>query len=152
MKILNLNEGSFPIKLSFELENHNVPNIGKLINNLSVEAQILKISKNLYKCDGSIEGNFLDTCQNCLKDTEINISNTINVTIKDSAEIHTDSSDQDQTHYQELEYFDLYRFIEEEVAIIYPDIVKCNKDCLEGPHPEEQEKNLPFKKIRDLIE
>ena len=45
-----------------------------------------------------------------------------------------------------------YRFIEEEVAIIYPDIVKCNKDCLEEPHPEEQEKNLPFKKIRDLIE
>ena len=152
MKILNLNEGSFPIKLSFELENHNVPNIGKLTNNLSVEAQILKISKNLYKCDGSVEGNFLDTCQNCLKDTEINISNTINVTIKDSAEIHTDSSDQDQTHYQELEYFNLYRFIEEEVAIIYPDIVKCNKDCLEKPHPEEQEKNLPFKKIRDLIE
>ena len=55
MKILNLNEGSFPIKLSFELENHNVPNIGKLTNNLSVEAQILKISKNLYKCDGSID-------------------------------------------------------------------------------------------------
>ena len=152
MKILNLNEGSFPIKLSFELENHNVPNIGKLTNNLSVEAQILKISKNLYKCDGNIEGNFLDTCQNCLKDTEINISNTINVTIKDSAEIHTDSSDQDQTHYQELEYFDLYRFIEEEVAIIYPDIVKCTNDCLEEPHHEHQEKNLPFKKIRDLIE
>ena len=151
MKILNLNEGSFPIKLSFELENHNVPNIGKLTNNLSVEAQILKISKNLYKCDGSIEGNFLDTCQNCLKDTEINISNTINVTIKDSAEIHTDSSDQDQTHYQELEYFDLYRFIEEEVAIIYPDIVKCNKDCLEKPHPEEQEKNLPFKNMYGLL-
>ena len=152
MKILNLNEGSFPIKLSFELENHNVPNIGKLTNNLSVEAQILKISKNLYKCDGSIEGNFLDTCQNCLKDIEINISNTINVTIKDLAEIHTDSSDQDQTHYQELEYFDLYRFIEEEIAIIYPDIVKCTKNCLEESHPEEQEKNLPFKKIRDLIE
>ena len=71
MKILNLNEGSFPIKLSFELENHNVPNIGKLTSNLSVEAQILKISKNLYKCDGSVEGNFLDTCQNCLKDTAV---------------------------------------------------------------------------------
>jgi len=152
MKILNLNEGSFPIKLSFELENHNVPNIGKLTNNLSVEAQILKISKNLYKCDGSIEGNFLDTCQNCLKDTEINISNTINVTIKDSAEIHADSSDQDQTHYQELEYFDLYRFIEEEVAIIYPDIVKCKNDCLEESNSEKQEKNFPFKKIRDLME
>ena len=147
MKILNLNKGSFPIKLSFELENHNVPNIGKLTNNLSVEAQILKISKNLYKCDGSIEGNFLDTCQNCLKDTEINISNTINVTIKDSAEIHTDSSDQDQTHYQELEYFDLYRFIEEEVAIIYPDIVKCNKDCLEEPHPENKKKTSHSKKL-----
>ncbi len=152
MKILNLNEGSFPIKLSFELENHNVPNIGKLTNNLSVEAQILKISKNLYKCDGNIEGNFLDICQNCLKDTVINISNTINVTIKDSAEIHIDSSDQDTTHYQVLEYFDLYRFIEEEIAIIYPDIVKCNNNCLEESHPGEQEKNLPFKKIRDLIE
>ena len=45
MKILNLNEGSFPIKLSFELENHNVPNIGKLTNNLAVEAQYLKYLK-----------------------------------------------------------------------------------------------------------
>ena len=42
--------------------------------------------------------------------------------------------------------------IEEELAIIYPDIVKCTNDCLEEPQSEEQEKNLPFKKIRDLIE
>ena len=69
------------------------------------------------------------------------------MTIKDSAEMHIDSSDQDQTHYQELEYFDLYRFIEEEVAIIYPDIVKCNKDCLEESHPEEQEKTSLLKKL-----
>ena len=152
MKILNLNEGSFPINFSIKLEAVDVPNIGKLQKDLLIEAEIQKISKDLYHCAGQMKGHFNDTCQNCLKDTEVEVSNDINVTIKDLTEMHHDSSEQDQTHYQDLEYFDLHRFIEEELAIIYPDIVKCSENCLEEEMSRGKEKNLPFKKIRDLIE
>tara|TARA_Y100000768_G_scaffold100180_1_gene73200 strand:+ start:1962 stop:2420 length:459 start_codon:yes stop_codon:yes gene_type:complete len=152
MKILNLSEGSFPIKFSIKLGSVEVPNIGKLQNELSIDAEIQKISKNLYRCAGQLKGSFEDVCQNCLKKTGVEISNSVNVTIKDLTEMHSDSSEQDQTHYQDLEYFDLHRFIEEELAIIYPDIVKCSENCLEGDITQVKEKNLPFKKIRDLIE
>ena len=111
MKILNLTEGSFPINLSYKLESIDVPKIGILIGNLEVKLRILRISNNLLKCDGSIKGDFTDICQNCLKDTILNIFSEIDVTLKDLNEIHSDSSEQDQTHYQDLEYFNLQKFI-----------------------------------------
>ena len=40
MKILNLNEGSFPINFSIKLETVDVPNIGKLQKDLLIEAEI----------------------------------------------------------------------------------------------------------------
>ena len=152
MKILNLNEGSFPINISMEVDDIGIPNIGKLRRNLIFKAEISKISKNLYKCDGKVEGEFVDRCQNCLENTDLYISSSIDVAIKDKSELLSDSSGQDQTHYQNLEYFDLKKFIEEEVAILYPDIVKCEQECLKKELVQEKEKNLPFKKIRDLIE
>lgn len=152
MNILNLNEGSFPIELSMVLDKLDIPNFGKLIGDLKFEAEINKISKNLYKCDGTISGYFSDQCQNCLNLTTVEISSLINVAIKDIAELHLDSSEQDQTHYQDLEYFNIKMLIEEEIVIAYPDIVKCDKDCLENTDIEHDEKNFPFKKIRDLME
>jgi len=152
MKILNLNEGSFPVKLRMELDKLSVPEIGKLATNLTIEAKISKISKNILKCDGKLDGVFIDICQNCLKETEVNLSNQIEVAIKDIKELLNDTSDQDQTHYQDLEYFNIESFIEEEVALIYPNIVKCSEDCITEVDDHEEKKNLPFKKIRDLID
>ena len=152
MKILNLNEGSFPVKLRMVLDKLSVPEIGKLATNLTIEAKISKISKNILKCDGKLDGVFIDICQNCLKETEVNLSNQIEVAIKDIKELLNDSSDQDQTHYQDLEYFNIESFIEEEVALIYPNIVKCSEDCITEGDDYEEKKNLPFKKIRDLID
>ena len=152
MKILNLNEGSFPVKLRMELDKLSVPEIGKLATNLTIEAKISKISKNILKCDGKLDGVFIDICQNCLKETEVNLSNQIEVAIKDIKELLNDTSDQDQTHYQDLEYFNIESFIEEEVALIYPNIVKCAEDCITEGDDHEEKKNLPFKKIRDLID
>ena len=152
MKILNLNEGSFPIKLNLELGKLSVPEIGKLATNLTIEAKISKISKNILKCDGKLDGVFIDICQNCLKETEVNLSNQIEVAIKDIKELLNDTSDQDQTHYQDLEYFNIESFIEEEVALIYPNIVKCSEDCITEVDDHDEKKNLPFKKIRDLID
>jgi uncharacterized metal-binding protein YceD (DUF177 family) len=152
MKILNLTEGSFPINLEYEIDSIDVPNIGKLKRNISVNLSISKVSKNLLKSDGNIQGIFEDTCQNCLEKTNIELSSDINVTLKDLHELDLDSSDQDQTHYQDIEYFDLQKFIEEEIALNYPDIVKCNTNCLKEDNSFKEKKNLPFKKIRDLID
>ena len=152
MKILNLTEGSFPINLEYEINSIDVPNIGKLKRNISVNLSISKVSKNLLKSDGNIQGIFEDTCQNCLEKTIIELSSDINVTLKDLQELDLDSSDQDQTHYQDIEYFDLQKFIEEEIALNYPDIVKCNTNCLKEDNSFKEKKNLPFKKIRDLID
>ena len=152
MKILNLTEGSFPINLEYEIDSIDVPNIGKLKRNISVNLSISKVSKNLLKSDGNIQGIFEDTCQNCLEKTNIELSSDINVTLKDLQELDLDSSDQDQTHYQDIEYFDLQKFIEEEIALNYPDIVKCNTNCLKEDNSFKKKKNLPFKKIRDLID
>ena len=152
MKILNLTEGSFPINLEYEINSIDVPNIGKLKRNINVNLSISKVSKNLLKGDGNIQGIFEDTCQNCLEKTNIELSSDINVTLKDLHELDLDSSDQDQTHYQDIEYFDLQKFIEEEIALNYPDIVKCNTNCLKEDNSFKKKKNLPFKKIRDLID
>ena len=152
MKILNLNEGSFPIEMDLNLNSIDVPDVGILKDTLYVELKISKLSLNLLKCDGYISAKFMDTCQYCLNNTEVLIDGSINVTLKDIKELHADSSDQDQTHYQDLEYFNIDNLIEEELALIYPDIVKCDRSCLEKEDALMDEKNLPFKKIRDLID
>ena len=152
MKILNLNEGSFPIVMDLNLNSIDVPGIGILKDTLVVELKISKLSLNLLKCDGYIGAQFIDTCQNCLENTAVLVEGYIDTTIKDIKELHVDSSEQDQTHYQDLEYFNIDNLIEEELALIYPDIVKCDRKCLKKEDTLIEEKNLPFKKIRDLIE
>tara|TARA_B100001248_G_scaffold119223_1_gene89091 strand:+ start:525 stop:983 length:459 start_codon:yes stop_codon:yes gene_type:complete len=152
MNILNLNEGSFPVEMDLNLNSIDVPDIGILKDTLDVDLKISKLSLNLLKCDGFISAKFIDTCQNCLEDTEVIIEGSIDITIKDIKELHADSSKQDQTHYQDLEYFNIDNLIEEELALIYPDIVKCDRKCLEKEDITVEEKNLPFKKIRDLID
>ena len=116
MKILNLNEGSFPIEMDLNLNSIDVPDVGTLKDTLDIKLKISKLSLNLLKCDGFISAKFIDTCQNCLKDTEVLIDGSVDVTIKDIKELHADSSEQDQTHYQDLEYFNIDNLIEEELA------------------------------------
>ena len=152
MKILNLNEGSFPIEIDLNLNSIDVPDVGTLRDTLDIKLKISKLSLNLLKCDGFISAKFIDTCQYCLKNTEVLIDGYVDVTIKDIKELHVDSSEQDQTHYQDLEYFNIDNLIEEELALVYPDIVKCDRNCLEKEDMSIEEKNLPFKKIRDLID
>ena len=152
MKILNLNEGSFPIEIDLNLNSIDVPDVGTLKDTLDIKLKISKLSLNLLKCDGYITAKFIDTCQYCLKNTEVLIDGYVDVTIKDIKELHADSSEQDQTHYQDLEYFNIDTLIEEEWALVYPDIVRCDRNCLKKEDTLIEEKNLPFKKIRDLID
>ena len=92
MKILNLNEGSFPIEMDLNLNSIDVPDVGTLKDTLDIKLKISKLSLNLLKCDGNISAKFIDTCQNCLKDTEVLIDGSVDVTIKDIKELHADSS------------------------------------------------------------
>ena len=152
MKLLNLNEGFFPIKLDFEQDSVEVPNIGDLSTKLRVKIEISKISKGILKCQGEIQGEFLDNCQKCLEKTTIKLNDTIDVVIKDIKEIYSDNSEEGEIHYQELEIFNLDTFLNEEIALLYPDFVKCSIECLKNNEILKEEKNLPFKKIRDLID
>jgi len=152
MKLLNLNEGFFPIKLDFEQDSVEVPNIGDLSTKLRVKIEISKISKGILKCKGEIQGEFLDNCQKCLEKTTIKLDDTIDVVIKDIKEIYSDNSEEGEVHYQELEIFNLDTFLNEEIALLYPDFVKCSIECQENNEVLKEEKNLPFKKIRDLID
>ena len=152
MKLLNLNEGFFPIKLDFEQDSVEVPNIGDLSTKLRVKIEISKISKGILKCQGEIQGEFLDNCQKCLEKTTIKLDDTIDVVIKDIKEIYSDNSEEGEVHYQELEIFNLDTFLNEEIALLYPDFVKCSIECKENNEVLKEEKNLPFKKIRDLID
>ena len=152
IKTFNLKEGAFPIKMNLMIEDIEIQNIGHVKDSICVDIEISIISKNLFRCEGSINTIFIDKCQSCLNDIEVNLNFESNLTIKDKGLMMDDDSNQDQTHYQNLEYFDITELIKEEVSLNYPYIVKCEKNCLEIESLEREEKNLPFKKIRDLID
>ena len=151
-KTLNLKEGTFPIKMDLILEDIDLQSIGRLKESICGDIEISIISKDLYHCIGSINTVFIDKCQSCLKDIEVSLNFKCNLMIKDEELMMDDDSNQDQTHYQNLEYFDVKQLIQEELSLNYPNFVKCEEDCLEIKPLKKEEKNLPFKKIRDLID
>lgn len=151
-KTFNLKEGAFPIKMDLAIEDIELQNIGKLKDDINANIEISLISNGLFHCEGLIKTVFVDKCHSCLKDIEVNLDFTCNLVIKDENIMMEDSSNQDQTHYQDLEYFDIKQLIEEEVSLNYPNTVKCEGECLEINPSKLEGKNLPFKKIRDLID
>ena len=152
IKTFNLKEGAFPIRMDLLLEDIDLENIGRLKDSVCGNIVISLISKDLFRCEGSINTVFIDNCQSCLKDIDVSLNFKCNLVLKDEALMMDDDSSQDQTHYQNLEYFDVKQLIQEEVSLNYPNIVKCEEDCLEIKPIKKEEKNLPFKKIRDLID
>ncbi len=152
IKIINLKEGVFPIKIDLILEDVDLKNIGRIRDSISGKIEISLISKDLFRCEGSINTVFIDNCQSCLEEIEVNLNFLSNLVIKDESMMMDDDSNQDQTHYQNIEYFDIKQLIQEEVSLNYPNIVRCEENCLNIKPLKTEEKNLPFKKIRDLID
>ncbi len=148
----NLREGAFPIKMQLVLEDIDLQNMGRLKDSIYGDIQISSISKDLFHCECSISTVFIDKCQSCLMDIEVNLKFSSNITIKDEAIMMNDDSNQTLTHYQDLEYFNIKQLIQEEVSLNYPNIVKCEENCFKTETVKKAEKNLPFKKIRDLID
>ena len=152
IKTINLKEGAFPIKMDLMLKGVDLKNIGRIKDSISGKIEISLISKNLFRCEGSINTVFIDNCQSCLEEIEVNLNFFCNLVIKDESIMMDDDSNQDQTHYQNIEYFDIKQLIQEEVSLNYPNIVRCKENCLEIKPLKKEDKNFPFKKIRDLID
>ena len=152
IKTINLKEGVFPIKMDLMLKDVDLKKIGRIKDSISGKIEISLISKNLFRCEGSINTVFIDNCQSCLEEIEVNLNFLSNLAIKDESMMMDDDSNQDQTHYQNIEYFDIKQLIQEEISLNYPNIVRCEENCLEIKPLKTEEKNLPFKKIRDLID
>ena len=152
IKTFNLREGAFPIKIDLMLEDIDLQATGYLKDSIFGDIEISLISKDIFRCEGSINTEFIDKCQSCLNEIEVSLNFSSNLVIKDEGLMMDDDSNQDQTHYQDLEYFDIKQLIREEISLNYPNIVKCKEKCLEIESLKKEEKNLPFKKIRDLMD
>ena len=151
---LNLREGKFPIKLDTSIANlSDGLNLGVLKEPLQINLSIEKLSTDLFSCKGVIDSCFLNICQICLNEAEINVILDTNLIIKDEDVLLDFSNKPDESHFQNLKYFQIERLVEEEICLNYPSVVKCNKeDCLDYTGPENEEKLQPFKKIRDLLD
>ena len=151
---LNLREGKFPIKIDkFDIKFSDDLSLGILKNPLIINLSIDKLSSEIFICKGIIKSSFIESCQSCLKDVEVKLSVDTNLIIKDTDILLDKSTKSDESHYQNLKYFQIKKLIEEEICLNYPSIIRCEEqDCIEFKEISNEKKIQPFQKIRDLIE
>ena len=151
--LLNLNEGSFPIKLDKKLKDlSSLEGLGEIKDHINVNLNIEKISKDLFLAKGHISIAIEADCQTCFKKTLIEIDLETDVGIKDINYENVDEKGPLEVHYQDLENFNINDLISEEIYLNFPSIVTC---CTIESNDKSEEKSLnkirPFQKIRDLI-
>ena len=151
--LLNLNEGSFPIKLDKKLKDlYGLEGLGEIKDHIHVNLNIEKISKDLFLAKGHISIAIEADCQTCFKKTLIEIDLETDVGIKDIKYENVDEKGPLEVHYQDLENFNINDLISEEIYLNFPSIVTC---CTIESNDKSEEKSLnkirPFQKIRDLI-
>jgi uncharacterized metal-binding protein YceD (DUF177 family) len=150
---LNLNEGSFPIKLDKKFKDlHGLEDLGEIKDHITVKLIIEMFSKDLFLAKGNISVTFEADCQTCFKKTLIKLSLETDVGIKDIKYENEDRKGPLEVHYQDLENFNINDLISEEIYLNFPSIVTC---CSIETNEKTDEKSLnkvrPFQKIRDLI-
>ena len=150
---LNLNEGSFPIKIQKRLKNlTNLDQLGEIKEDIKVNLEIERMSEYLFFVKGTVSVSFESECQRCFKNTDINLNLKIKVSIKDKNYQNLDKKGPLEVHYQDVDNFDIDTLIAEEIHLNYPSTVNCcgpdNNDEISN---EDLKKIKPFKKIRDLI-
>ena len=151
--LLNLNEGSFPIKLDKKLKDlYGLEGLGEIKDHINVKLIIEKFSKDLFIAKGHISIAIEADCQTCFKKTLIEIDLETDVGIKDIKYENVDEKGPLEVHYQDLENFNINDLISEEIYLSFPSIVTC---CTIESNDKSEEKSLnkirPFQKIRDLI-
>ena len=150
---LNLNEGSFPIKLDKKFKYLNgLEELGQVKDHIIVKLIIEKFSRVLFLAKGNISVSFEADCQTCFKKTLIKLYLETDVGIKDIKYENVDKKEPLEVHYQDLENFNINDLVSEEIYLNFPSIVTC---CTIESNDKLEEKNLnkirPFQKIRDLI-
>ena len=150
---LNLNVGSFPIKIKKKLKNlTNLDQLGEIKEDIKVNLEIERMSEDLFIVKGTVSVTFESDCQRCFKNTDINLNLEIKVSVKDKKYQNLDKKGSLEVHYQDVDNFAIDTLIVEEIHLNYPSIVNC---C--GPDNNDEisdvdlKKIKPFKKIRDLI-
>ena len=151
--LLNLNEGSFPIKLDKKFKDlHGLEGLGQVKDHIIVKLIIEKFSRVLFLAKGNISVSFEADCQTCFKKTLIKLYLETDVGIKDIKYENVDKKEPLEVHYQDLENFNINDLVSEEIYLNFPSIVTC---CTIESNDKLEEKNLnkirPFQKIRDLI-
>ena len=151
--LLNLNEGSFPIKLDKKFKDlHGLEGLGQVKDHIIVKLIIEKFSRVLFLAKGNISVAIEADCQTCFKKTLIKLSLETDVGIKDIKYENVDKKEPLEVHYQDLENFNINDLVSEEIYLNFPSIVTC---CTIESNDKLEEKNLnkirPFQKIRDLI-
>ena len=151
--LLNLNEGSFPIKLDKKLKDlYGLEGLGEIKDHINVKLIIEKFSKDLFIAKGHISIAIEADCQTCFKKTLIEIDLETDVGIKDIKYENVDEKGPLEVHYQDLENFNINDLISEEIYLNFPSVVTC---CTIESNDKSEEKSLnkirPFQKIRDLI-
>ncbi len=150
---LNLNEGSFPIKIKKKLKNlTNLDQLGEIKEDIKVNLEIERMSEDLFIVKGTVSVTFESDCQRCFKNTDINLNLEIKVSVKDKKYQNLDKKGSLEVHYQDVDNFAIDTLIVEEIHLNYPSIVNCcgpdNNNEITGV---DLKKIKPFKKIRDLI-
>ena len=137
---LNLNEGSFPIKIKKKLNNlTNLDQLGEIKEDIKVNLEIERMSEDLFIVKGTASVTFESECQRCFKNTDKKYQNL-------------DKKGPLEVHYQDIDNFAIDTLIVEEIHLNYPSIVNCcHPDNNNEISDEDLKKIKPFKKIRDLI-
>ena len=150
---LNLNEGSFPIKIKKKLKNlTNLDQLGEIKEDIKVNLEIDRISEDLFFTKGIVLVTFESECQRCFKNTDINLNLEIKVSVKDKKYQNFDKKGPLEVHYQDVDNFAIDTLIVEEIHLNYPSIVYCcGIDSNDEMSDVDLKKIKPFKKIRDLI-
>ena len=82
--LLNLNEGSFPIKLDKKFKDlHGLEDLGQVKDHIIVKLIIERLSRVLFVAKGNISVAIEADCQTCFKKTLIKLSLETDVGIKD---------------------------------------------------------------------
>ena len=150
---INLNEGSFPIKIKKRLKKLiNLDQLGEIKKDIKVNLEIERMSEDLFFTKGFVLVTFKSECQRCYKNTDINLNIEIKVSVKDKKYQNLDKKGPLEVHYQDVDNFAIDTLIVEEIHLNYPSIVYCcGIDSNDEMSDVDLKKIKPFKKIRDLI-
>jgi len=154
MSALNLKESNYPIILKKELLRlEGIEDLGELKGNISTNITFIKEKESLIYVKGTVQCLFRNSCDRCLRPTQVEININLKTMIKDITKQGEKEKNNYDFHYQDLQNFKIETLLKEELFLNFPDLIYCNKgSCVPKKILEEGKKIRPFKKIRDLID